>query len=87
VNNNTPEGFPDIMGNPIHIGDYLITVLNEYKRLEIAKVIGFTPKRMKIKVIAPNAHNDTTVHPDSARYLKISEQEVTLFLLKNSNKG
>jgi len=82
----TPEGFPDMMGNPIHTGDFIVTVYDEYDHLYIAKVTGWTNKFMKIEFLTtPKAWRDKKKRkdPDPKRFMKVSEEDVTMYMLKH----
>ena len=70
----TPEGCKDILGEPMYTGDFVAYSLSDHRELFLAKIIGWTPKRMKIsdlnKKYQATDHVSNLEHHDT-RFIKV----------------
>ena len=83
------DSFNDMMGGIVKEGDYVATVYDDYDHLYIAQVTGFTPKFVKLHLLnVPYDWNDKDKRrePESKRFIKVSEEQVTMYMLKYQNK-
>lgn len=39
----------DIFGNELQVGDTVATMVKDYRELEVAKIIAFTPKQVRVE--------------------------------------
>ena len=82
---DTPEGCLDMVGQPLHTGDFIVVPHKEYRQLQIAEITGWTPKKMKVRYLI-NAGFSTEGRLDisSDKYVKIDPSSVTYAQLKQA---
>jgi len=72
--NNTQEGCLDILGEPIMTNDYVAYSKVDHRALFLSKVIGWTPKRIKVseldKDYNASEYSTNLEHPNT-RFIKI----------------
>ena len=80
------NSFLDLFGNKLEVGDYFAIARGDYGRLYLGKIVGFTAKMVKIEwhtkesAIAAKISN---IRMDSRKFIKVSEEDVTMFTLRN----
>lgn len=77
--NNTDYAYVDILGNELHVGDYVACAVN-YGGMEIHKVLGFRANR----ILIPYGHRHTSIHPSQC--VKLQPEDVTLYYLTKKNE-
>lgn len=60
----------DVSGNKLSVGDRVVTVFDGYAHLEVARVIGFTPVKIRVERATgsaytkyPNQVSKVVIHP------------------------
>ena len=84
---DTPEGFKDMLGIPLHTGDYVIVSHPEYRRLQAGKIVGWTAKKVRVSYIIENDLFSKgklgVIAPESNNFVKVDEQSVMFGKLQN----
>ena len=71
--------YVDIIGNEIHVGDYVACAVNPYS-MEIRNVVGVRGQRLLVSYF----HGSTTVHP--AQCIKVRPEDATMYVLRKENE-
>lgn len=76
--------FYDFMGQPLAIGDFVITQAADHVELECLVIIKFTPKKVRIKRLNCKRWASPDFCRDAKALCKIDSELVTMYILKNS---
>jgi len=75
----------DMLGEEIVIGDFIIIPHHEYRQLQVVEIIGFTPKKIKIKPVI-NGGLGSLLEMAQYKYVKVDPKSVTFMMLKKKMK-
>ena len=85
----TPEGFLDMMGEPLYTGDYVILPHPDYRLLQIGQIVGWTAKKVRVKFIIENSSwgsiKPSVMLPESRKFVKTTEYFFSMAKLKWNN--
>lgn len=73
----------DIFGKLVQVGDFVVTTYYG-KEIAVYSVIKLTPKMVKLQRIGRKGWTGTNAYP--ANLVKVDGPEVTMYVLKNSEK-
>jgi hypothetical protein len=73
----------DFLGRELQIDDYVIYQKQSYRGYNLAKVIKFTPQKVRIKY-GDSKYCELLQAPD--QLVKVEGQEVVMYYLRNSEK-
>ena len=72
----------DFMGQPLAVGDYIVTQDSHYIQLRCWKITSFTPKNVRLALVMPGS-TKTSLRTAEAM-CKIDPELVTMYIMKNS---
>jgi intein-encoded DNA endonuclease-like protein len=70
----------DFLGQELVLGDYVIFMKQHYREFGLAKVIKFTPQKVRVKY---GDHYLSEILQTSDQLVKVSGEEVFAYALKN----
>jgi hypothetical protein len=73
----------DFLGRELQIDDYVIYQKQSYRGYNLAKVIKFTPQKVRVKY-GDSKYCELLQAPD--QLVKVEGQEVVMYYLRNSEK-
>lgn len=73
----------DFLGRTLSIGDRVVMIKANYKEFQLAQVVAFTPKKVKVAWGDSRWDNLTT---DGYRFVKVEGPDLTWFLLSRGLK-
>ena len=74
--------FKDFIGRLLEIGDSVIMITPGYRDLTLARVIKFTPQKVRVVLKHPGSNSTKEMVQDSTQLVKVDGPELTMFLLK-----
>jgi hypothetical protein len=79
----------DLMGKEISVGSFVVSQLNNYRKLELCVVHKINPKMIGLRAIMPQGRSGAyyTANKYSAEMMIVdNEEDITMYILKNSSK-
>jgi hypothetical protein len=79
----------DLMGKEISVGSFVVSELNNYRKLELCVVHKINPKMIGLRAITPHGRSGAyyTANKYPAEMMIVeNEEDVTMYILRNSSK-
>jgi hypothetical protein len=73
----------DFLGRELQVGDYVIYQKQSYRGYNLAKVIKFTPQKVRVKY-GDSKYCELLQAPE--QLVKVEGEEVTMYYLRNAEK-
>jgi len=74
----------DFLERNIELEDSVIMITPGYRDFTLARVVGFTPQKVRVSFINPGTNSVRTMLQTPDQLTKVDGPELTMFLLKNS---